>query len=791
MRTLILFALIICFALAGCSSGANSPESPDINVPSAERQPSSHYCWGLWEGRIDADAQSVEVTPVRTAEFHLNALPFLEPPPLLYLSLESLEFNGDIIEVGIGLRHPFLGLTEFTGFDVCGIFISNGSVSGYSDPGIVMAGEDDTRLLNPDGYSRWWNPAEFPTTTGTIFGYNDGLLGTPDSMGNFSATLNGYKYFCDDLDDPDDPLTDIGIEGRGMFSAGQKNVRHYTIQMGNDGLVFNYAVDANWIFPSGDPPYTAPDDFGPEANRVEPYRVNVSEIENTLYNDGETSGGALSLAVDVYDWQNADMNTIRVESPGNFAMTESTTVIGGGEGYSTYQVDITGATPAAGEIGLLVSAISEQADFDGYLTGVNTAAYFGYTAEVGGETPVQYHWELDSGGLIYDLYLHDDLSPAITWETDDQLRVYWTADSVPGQAYHPHGQAQGIRSDDGGVNWTDFSQYWGHGNDGCLDHAKITPGDNGNSFGIHPLSRPGGTPSLPHYWAGASTNWDMGYTWGFTMLPYEDCGEVVCPDDGHLHTFGDRKDGSNSGIFQQVCNQTYTFYNDWTGWPDPENVPWPSMWWPLDIYQVADAPARISDTRSACDDSTGALYIAYWGGGGAAFIKVARSTDGSTGLEWQHTDVFDGAGYSDVRDPGIDVDANDRVHLAFLRHNDTTDEDEICYTYSTDYAASWSTIQVLYSTSEYLTDTPVVAYEVIGAQVVAIAFEEYESTWFISSFDYGQTWNEPILFGYEGGSSDRMPDMIEGTDGKLHFVFSHKDATDYDLHFRNAELVEN
>ena len=80
---------------------------------------------------------------------------------------------------------------------------------------------------------------------------------------------------------------------------------------------------------------------------------------------------------------------------------------------------------------------------------------------------------------------------------------------------------------------------------------------------------------------------------------------------------------------------------------------------------------------------------------------------------------------------------------------------------------------MVYSTSEYLTDTPIVAYEELDASVVAIAFEEDDSTYFISSFDGGNVWIEPILFGYTGDSSDKMPDMIEGTDGLLHFVFSH------------------
>ena len=32
-----------------------------------------------------------------------------------------------------------------------------------------------------------------------MFSYNDGLLGTPDSVGHFTGTVNGYKYFADNL----------------------------------------------------------------------------------------------------------------------------------------------------------------------------------------------------------------------------------------------------------------------------------------------------------------------------------------------------------------------------------------------------------------------------------------------------------------------------------------------------------------------------------------------------------------------------------------------------------------
>lgn len=378
---LIVLSVVLLFVF-GCSSGMDTalifPAEKSVDAVN------SHGCWGVWQFAADPEAGTLEMVPLRGSAMHLNAIVFLEPPALANLTLESLEFNGNIIDVGIGLRHPFLGLTEFSGFDVCGILITNGSVSGFDDSDIVMAGAGDTRLLNPDGYSRWWNPDEFPND-GTMLGYKDGLLGAPDSLANYSGTVNAYKYFCDELDE-NDSLGDVDPEGRGLFSAGLKNIRHYTIEIGPEGLVFNYAIDANWIFPSGASPWTAPDDFADEANRPEAWNIVVEEISNTLYNDGTTSGGELHMSIDVYDWFNAELNSLLVESPGNFTAVAITTPTGGGVGFSTYTIDITGATPqAAGAMDILISVISEQENFQDFITGVNTTAYFVHSADVSGE----------------------------------------------------------------------------------------------------------------------------------------------------------------------------------------------------------------------------------------------------------------------------------------------------------------------------------------------------------------------------------------------------------------------
>ena len=187
---LILVALIIIYT--GCS-GTGDAVVPDPVLKATVAGINSHQLWGLWQFTADPVNETLDAVQLRTSDMHLNALPFLEPPVLVYLSLENLEFNGNIIEADIGLRHPFSGLTEFTGFDVCGVLITNGSVSGFNDTDLMMPGDGDTRLLNPDGLTRWWNPSEFPVNPGTIYGYNDGLLGAPDSFADYNSTLNGYK----------------------------------------------------------------------------------------------------------------------------------------------------------------------------------------------------------------------------------------------------------------------------------------------------------------------------------------------------------------------------------------------------------------------------------------------------------------------------------------------------------------------------------------------------------------------------------------------------------------------
>ncbi len=424
MRVLASILVVFSFLILGCSGGVN-PLAPD-DATSTKISNSHHALWGLWQFAADPEAGELGVAQLRTGNFHLNALRFLEPPSNVLLTVENISFFGSTVECDVGLTNPFFGLDRYTGFDVCGIVITDGTVSGFEDSDILMAGEGDTRLVNPDGYARWWNPAEFPNTV-TIFGYKDGLQGTPDEIADYNCTINGYKYFCDDLHDPNDPLSDVVISNRGMFRAGQKNRRHYVVHLG-PALVFNYAVDACWHHPEGDPPWTVPDDFPPSANRPEAWNISINEIENSLWNDGVGSGGSLRLSVDVYDWFGAGENMVYVESPGNFnASTVGVSPpISCGPCCSTYELDIFTAHPAPDSIDLLITVESDTVGYDGLLPDKPVCAYFTHTSYVALEDSGPYaYWPFDegSGDFVEDISgngYHGTQSNPDNWGTPEE-----------------------------------------------------------------------------------------------------------------------------------------------------------------------------------------------------------------------------------------------------------------------------------------------------------------------------------------------------------------------------------
>jgi len=236
--------------------------------------------------------------------------------------------------------------------------------------------------MNADGYTRWWNPHEFPVNTSTPHqGYIDGLLGKPNSGANFDATLNGYKYFATDLTDPEATMADLDVERRGAFEAGTSCTRRYQIYFPPSGLVFNYAVDASWAPPTVNPPVNIPDDFPMEANRPEAYRYEIQNMDNTLiYHSGTGfSDGMLNMSVYIYDWFEPENNMVCVYAQNEEVMGFcSPTPSDYGDDWAVF--DFTYIVPmmmdSADDILLWIGVDNQQSDYQGMLPDEKQGMYW-------------------------------------------------------------------------------------------------------------------------------------------------------------------------------------------------------------------------------------------------------------------------------------------------------------------------------------------------------------------------------------------------------------------------------
>ena len=347
--TFLLTLLVSC-------SGGNSPLTPGPDneltqhkvIDSATNE--SRVLWGYWSVNIDQSTGSVEIIPLRGAMFNANVTMFMQPPisPVNLLKIHinpASDLPNGLVDVDVTLEHPFKSLPIYRGFDVRGIFMANGSETVLSVPGLHRAAPDEAMVLNPDGYTRWWNPSEFGPI-GKIFGFQYGKLGFPYKP---TATLNPYKYFADDLD-PTSGVETMTTSNRGTFSTNPGlNKRNYVIQFtmsgGNPEFKFQYAVDASWDPPD---PSFAPDypieAFNENAQMREPYHIEFWDTGSTAWYEGPSNyGGELNLAIEVFDWQTPSagqsdqISALYLESP----------IFGGAVDVFPVAIDMPGSQPTS------------------------------------------------------------------------------------------------------------------------------------------------------------------------------------------------------------------------------------------------------------------------------------------------------------------------------------------------------------------------------------------------------------------------------------------------------------
>ncbi len=346
-----ILACVILLAFAGCSSG-QSPVTPDpgpdqlaINTVNQ----SNRTVWGYWTIRVDPDRETIEVVPNREAGSHFNVVRLLEVTPCSdCLSIQNLSWlPNNIVQCDFQLRHPFPGLVKLTGFDVRGVLVTSGDTLFPTSNRYVSLDGSNPALIDPDGFTALFNPVEFPSgsTPWPILEYIQGKFAFGD---DFTGTLNPFMAFCKD-------------NPRRMFVSGTTETVTINLNFPSVPFEFGYIVDASWIHV--DEIIDPLSDFPPEANCLEPYRLEFQMPDELTSEQGDTA----EIQVEVFDHQGIDtISTVSIECPslfdGEIFLSYSSQ---SGDDSWLYDGVITNANGASpDQYPVLARVISQESDFN-------------------------------------------------------------------------------------------------------------------------------------------------------------------------------------------------------------------------------------------------------------------------------------------------------------------------------------------------------------------------------------------------------------------------------------------
>jgi len=443
LRSLLLTLLVtLVLLISGCNeAGDRNPVTPDPEFSpeltsrsgsSDANSPSTHL-WGYYQCYFDIENRQFDWVLQRGAMLTVNVVNFLNTPPSnLGIVINRINAGSGYIDidVDVSLRHPFPGMDVYNGYDVRGVFCSNSSSSleYNTDLEFPVLGTDQYMLDDPvqsdgggpDGYTRWFNPVEFPAFG--LFGYTPGAFASPEFSGD--ATLSPYKYYADDFD-IDDNLWEFltNTDDSGIFSAGSVNKRNYYLRFPDSvGVEFGYVILANW---EGVEPEYHP------SNAPEAIACNVTDNSTLYYTDPANNGGSIILDIGLFDW-NYQPSTIFIEStvlnsPHEFTPTEMNG-IGGGENYSVYHVDLE-SDSVTGTDDQEYWVIAQYNNFD-YGNGIGApnltggdpvAAFFRYSHTISGQTPTSIVVTSPNGGE--------------EWKVASDKEITWTSQNVTGTIF--------------------------------------------------------------------------------------------------------------------------------------------------------------------------------------------------------------------------------------------------------------------------------------------------------------------------------------------------------------------
>jgi hypothetical protein len=286
----VSFIAISMMIAIGCASQTPvdpriDPSNPGLSLQTDSIGNGPHRLYGEWTFFINESHDGVDVVPRREGRFHLNALKFLESYCTDCLKITKIKNNGDsTIDLTVQIKHPFPGFPQYTGFDVKGVIMFNGSWEcesyyfwepPYPEPFRVSWRKlGDPQVLNADGYTMRWSPWWESGSDMPIFNYWPGK----HSNGTPTANINAYLDFYTD-------------ENRHMFANDGQVSRTYHIWLPpGQPVVAGYAVEACWEPPLKMPVTDPANDFPLTANQPEAYEFYFNLNNGQVITDPDCCG---------------------------------------------------------------------------------------------------------------------------------------------------------------------------------------------------------------------------------------------------------------------------------------------------------------------------------------------------------------------------------------------------------------------------------------------------------------------------------------------------------------------
>ncbi len=247
---------------------------------------SNRYLWGTWRVQVDPTAQTAIVSPDRSADMHLNVVKLLEVSACedcLKISNVKLTSPHEL-SLDVTLKHPFANSLDLTAFDVRGVFIADGDSVNYEGDEVMALGDGVPRMLNPDGYTRLFNPTKYPPglPSPPALKYYQGKYSNSSDL---TATVNPFLAFSQDIP-------------RRMFLPGTQETKTMKLHVPGGPFKFGYAVDASWMNP-GKTVVDPEEDFPITANCPEAYKISVT------VGDGldEWTQSSTQIKIEIFDHQ--------------------------------------------------------------------------------------------------------------------------------------------------------------------------------------------------------------------------------------------------------------------------------------------------------------------------------------------------------------------------------------------------------------------------------------------------------------------------------------------------------